>query len=161
MAGLHCSLGLLMRRVSVGSVETMVTDLGTKLTAAGKKEDQREIAGIGLKTAVQELPRGPAAKAAVKKLTPPLIAGISNKVPHIMMPYACSRLMVAVDNTTNCHPNMAMASHHCFFSCPTAETFLPSIGRTSSAMRCKPCLIIMRFHIHCQSLQASSNSHGA
>ena len=60
----------------------LVTSLGTKLTT-GKNEQERDIASIGLKTVVAEVPTG-IAKSIVKRVTPTLISGLSSTVtPHL------------------------------------------------------------------------------
>ena len=56
----------------------LVTSLGTKLTT-GKNEQERDIASIGLKTVVAEVPTG-IAKSVVKRVTPTLISGLSATV---------------------------------------------------------------------------------
>ena len=56
----------------------MVTTLGNKLVN-GKKEQERDIASIGLKTAVAELPSRPA-REVVKQITLTLISGLDKKV---------------------------------------------------------------------------------
>lgn len=56
----------------------MVSTLGTKLVG-GKKEQERDIASIGLKTAVSALPSGPT-RDLVRQTTLTLVSGLEKKV---------------------------------------------------------------------------------
>ncbi|KAK9803499.1 hypothetical protein WJX73_009717 [Symbiochloris irregularis] len=67
-------LGLLACRLQKDNVETLLQDLCTKLSTG--KEHQRDLASIGLKTVVADVPGPPLATTVVKSITPHLIAGI-------------------------------------------------------------------------------------
>ena len=87
------SLGLLVCRIQEGSVDMLLQDLCTKLFA-GKKEHQRDLASIGLKTVVAEVSGGQLAKTVVKRIVPHLIAGIKTQVwslAHLILRYATRR----------------------------------------------------------------------
>lgn len=60
-------------------MDSLLQDLCTKLFS-GKKEHQRDLASIGLKTVVAEVSGGQLAKAVVKRVTPHLISGIKTQV---------------------------------------------------------------------------------
>ena len=59
-------------------MEQIVQSLGDTLVAA-KQEQQRDIAGIGLKTVIAEVPAGPTVQGIVQKATPALTMGITAK----------------------------------------------------------------------------------
>ncbi|KAK9816878.1 hypothetical protein WJX72_006469 [[Myrmecia] bisecta] len=71
-------LGLLVQRVAVARVEEMLDTLCNKLLS-GKKEQQRDIAGIGLKTVIGEISGGALATAVVKRVVPRMMEGMRNK----------------------------------------------------------------------------------
>jgi len=73
------SLGLLVRKVEQGSVEALVHALGEQVTH-GKDSQEKEIAGLGLRAVVADLPNGPVAVNMAKKLTPSLLAGLVSQV---------------------------------------------------------------------------------
>ena len=91
-----CSLGLLACRIQEGSVETLLQELCTKLFTS-KKEHERDLASIGLKTVVAEVSVGPLGKSLVKRVTPHLISGVKTQVPSAAPSsgsLACSSLVV-------------------------------------------------------------------
>ena len=73
------SLGLLTRKVGQARVEFLVESLSDKLVA-GKKEQDRDIASIGLKTVVAEASGGQLAQVLVKKVTPKMVEGLKSTV---------------------------------------------------------------------------------
>lgn len=72
------SLALLVQRVSAAHVEDLVDALCTKLLS-GKREQERDVAAIGLKTVVTDLPSGAVATLVVRRLCPKLVAGVQRK----------------------------------------------------------------------------------
>lgn len=66
-----------MKKVNETRVVDIVEQLCSRLTG---KEQQRDIASIGLKTVVAEIATGTVAQAVVAVLTPKLIKGISATV---------------------------------------------------------------------------------
>eukprot|EP00192_Tetraselmis_astigmatica_P000226 CAMPEP_0117662728 /NCGR_PEP_ID=MMETSP0804-20121206/8205_1 /TAXON_ID=1074897 /ORGANISM="Tetraselmis astigmatica, Strain CCMP880" /LENGTH=1235 /DNA_ID=CAMNT_0005469641 /DNA_START=95 /DNA_END=3802 /DNA_ORIENTATION=- len=71
-------LGLLVNRVAAGQVDVVLQVLCHNLLA-GKKEQQRDIASIGLKTVISEISGGALASTAVKQATPKMVEGINSK----------------------------------------------------------------------------------
>lgn len=80
-----CSLGLLVKRVAEVRVGEMLDVLCEKLVN-GKKEAQRDIASIALKTSIAEISGGALAHVVVKVVTPKMLQGISSKK---VMPLPC------------------------------------------------------------------------
>ena len=56
-----------------------MSSLGDQVTR-GKDAHRREIAGLGLRAMVADLPAGPTAVNMAKKLTPSLLAGLASQV---------------------------------------------------------------------------------
>ena len=79
------SLALLVQRVSAAHVEDLVDSLCTKLLS-GKREQERDVAAIGLKTVVTDLPSGAVATLVVRRLCPKLVAGIQRKARRAAPP---------------------------------------------------------------------------
>ncbi|KAK9835209.1 hypothetical protein WJX81_005880 [Elliptochloris bilobata] len=71
-------LALLVQRVSTAHVEDLVDSLCSKLLS-GKREQERDVAAIGLKTVVTDLPGGALATLVVRRLCPKLVAGVQQK----------------------------------------------------------------------------------
>lgn len=71
-------LGLLVRKVNEARGEEVVRSLCERVTS-GKKEQQRDIASIGLKTVVGELSTGAIATNASALITANMLLGASNK----------------------------------------------------------------------------------
>jgi len=67
-----------VQRVSTAHAEDVVDSLCAKLLA-GKREQERDVAAIGLKTMVTDLPSGPLAALVVQRLCPKLVAGVQSK----------------------------------------------------------------------------------
>ena len=74
-----CSLGLLARKVADARLQEITESLCQRVVS-GKKEQQRDIASIGLKTVIAEVPAGSHATVLVGRMTPFLIEGISKQV---------------------------------------------------------------------------------
>ena len=64
--------------MSTAHAEDVVDSLCAKLLA-GKREQERDVAAIGLKTMVTDLPGGPLAALVVQRLCPKLVAGVQSK----------------------------------------------------------------------------------
>lgn len=73
------SLGLLVNRVAVFRVEEILQMLCQNLIS-GKREQQRDIAGIGLKTVIAGIKGGPLAAVVVKQVSPMMVQGVQKKV---------------------------------------------------------------------------------
>lgn len=69
------SLGLLVRKISDPKAEELIRSLCDKVIL-GKKEQQREIAAIGLKTVIKELHSGTTASAAAASITSKMLEGV-------------------------------------------------------------------------------------
>ena len=72
------SLALLVQRVTQPHAEDVVDSLCAKLLS-GKREQERDVAAIGLKTVVTDLPNGALATLVVRRLCPKLVAGVQTK----------------------------------------------------------------------------------
>ncbi|MEW5303601.1 MAG: hypothetical protein WDW36_006278 [Sanguina aurantia] len=70
-------LGLLVRKISDPRAEELIRSLCDKVIL-GKKEQQREIAAIGLKTVIKELHSGPTATATAGSIAAKMMEGIRN-----------------------------------------------------------------------------------
>ncbi len=73
------SLGLLVRKVSDVRAEEMIRSLCDKVLS-GKKEQQRDIASIGIKTIIAEIQGGPLATSLASTVTKKMLEGGNNKV---------------------------------------------------------------------------------
>jgi len=71
-------LGLLVNRVAVFRVEEILQMLCQNLIS-GKREQQRDIAGIGLKTVIAGIKGGPLAAVVVKQVSPMMVQGVQKK----------------------------------------------------------------------------------
>lgn len=80
----------MVRIASPQGVETLVSELSGKLVG-GKKEQERDIASIALKTVVAELPTSADPKGVVAKTTLKLVEGLEAKVNV----FDCERLTTA------------------------------------------------------------------
>ena len=89
MIFIFISLGPLAKKVKEIQVQEIVDTLCNHLLSDKKGvEELRDIASIGLKTVVTEIPLDSAALPIllVKRLTPRLINGIQNNVKHSLPP---------------------------------------------------------------------------
>lgn len=78
-AFLFCSLGLLVRRVHWEQAERILESLCTRLVSS-KKEQDREIASIALKTVVNEITGPELSVLVAKNVVPKLLLGMQSKV---------------------------------------------------------------------------------
>lgn len=74
-----CSLGLLTRKIADARLQDITESLCPRIVS-GRKEQQRDIASIGLKTVIAEVPAGSHATVLVSRMTPFLVEGISKQV---------------------------------------------------------------------------------
>lgn len=94
-----CSLGSLAHKVTDARLLDITENLCQRVVS-GKKEQQRDIASIGLKTVIAEVPTGSQATALVSRMTPFLIEGMSKKVST--RPFAALTQSIAKHSQ---HPN--------------------------------------------------------
>ena len=76
--------------MSTAHAEDVVDSLCAKLLA-GKREQERDVAAIGLKTMVTDLPGGPLAALVVQHLCPKLVAGVQSKARAARPPLRLER----------------------------------------------------------------------
>lgn len=74
-----------MRRVHNNQAERILDFLCTRLVS-GKKEQDREIASIALKTVINDISSPELSGLAVKQVVPKLLLGMQSKVISILAP---------------------------------------------------------------------------
>ncbi len=91
------SLGFLVQRVQHDKADKILDTLCTRLVS-GKKEADREVASISLKTTILDLP-GETAKAILRHIVPKLLKGTQTQVKHahqLLLEYAFSAMIFSV-----------------------------------------------------------------
>ncbi len=85
-----CSLAILIRKVDEQRALDIVCSLCDKVLL-GKKEQQREVASIGLKAVIAEIPGGPLAAKATTQIAQSMLQGTQNKVILVMSTHQASQ----------------------------------------------------------------------
>lgn len=78
-----CSLGLLVKRIETSQIESLISQLGEKVTKSHKAQE-KEIYSLALKAVVADLPTDKASNV-VTKLAGALAAGLKSTVSFIQI----------------------------------------------------------------------------